>query len=179
MKGFYFDLLAPRRGALWLRAGVLLLGVVALAAVLAYAQWRLYPELEAERARLQREAASLGAPTTSARMKPAELAQAWQRAHAVSVQLGLPWARFFAALARASDSEGGGVAFVSIEPEPLKGQVVLIAEARDLPGMLNFVSALQASPYFVDVALQSHSINKTVPEQPVRFRLTAGWRTAP
>jgi hypothetical protein len=174
MKGFYFDLLAPRRGALWLRAGVLLLGVVALAAVLAYAQWQLFPEVAAQRQRLQAEAASLGATPSATTVKPAELTQAWHRAQMASKQLGLPWTRLFAAIGKAGT--GGDVALVSIEPEPLKASVVLVAEARNLDGMLGFVNALQASPDLADVTLQSHTINKTVPEQPVRFRLTASWR---
>lgn len=176
MKGFYFNLLARPRHLLWLRAGLLLLGGLALAAAVGYGQWRLYPELSAQRERLQSERARLGAPVRSASLKPVELAQAWQRARSVSQQLRLPWQRFFVALGEAS--KGDDVALISIEPDPLKGHVVLVAEARNLGSMLHFVSALQASPDFTGVVLQSHTLNMAMPERPVRLRLSATWRTA-
>ena len=175
MKGFYFNLIARPRYLFWLRGGMLLLGGAALAAVLAYGKWVLYPELGTAREQVQAEVARLGAPAATSTLKPADLAKAWQQARNVSVQLGLPWQRFFVALGEASKS--GNVAFLSIEPDPLKGHVVLVAEARSLDAMLKFVSDLQNSPDFSEVALQSHTINKTVPEKPVRFRLTATWRT--
>ena len=175
MKGFYFNLLARPRYLFWVRGLVLLLGGAALAAVLAYGKWVLYPELSSAREQVQAEVARLGAPAPTSTLKPAELVKAWQQARAVSVQLGLPWQRFFVALGEASNS--GNVAFISIEPDPLKGHVVLVAEARSLEAMLKFVSDMQSSPDFSDVALQSHTINKAVPEKPVRFRLAATWRT--
>ena len=175
MKGFYFNLVARPGYLFWLRGFVFLLGSALLAAVLAYGQLVLYPELNAQRELLQAEVTKLGAPAPTSTLKPADLAKAWQQARNVSVQLGLPWQRFFVALGEASKS--GNVAFLSIEPDPLKGHVVLVAEARSLDAMLKFVSDLQNSPDFSEVALQSHTINKTVPEKPVRFRLTATWRT--
>jgi hypothetical protein len=175
MKGFYFNLVAKPGYLFWLRSFLLLLGGAALAAALAYWQWVLYPELSAQREQVQAEVAKLGAPAPTSAMKPAELAKVWQQARNVSVQLGLPWQRFFVALGTASNS--GNVAFISIEPDPLKGHVVLVAEARTLGSMLKFVSDMQSSPDFSEVALQSHTINKAVPEKPVRFRIAATWRT--
>ena len=176
MKGFYFNLVAKPGYLFWLRGFLLLLGSAALAAVLAYGQWMLYPKLNAQRELMQTEVAKLGAPTTNtATLKPADLAKAWQQARNVSVQLSLPWQRFFVALGDASKS--GNVAFISIEPDPLKGHVVLVAEARSMDFMLKFISDMQDSPDFSEVALQSHTINKAVPEKPVRFRVAATWRT--
>jgi hypothetical protein len=175
MKGFYFNLVARPGYLFWLRSALLLLGAAALAAVLAYGQFVLYPKLSAQRALLQVEVTKLGAPAPTSVLKPADLAKAWQQARAVSVQLGLPWQRFFVALGETSKS--GNVAFISIEPDPLKGHVVLVAEARSMEFMLKFISDLQSSPDFSEVALQSHTINKAVPEKPVRFRVAAIWRT--
>jgi hypothetical protein len=175
MKNFYFNLVARPRYLFWVRGFMLLVGSAALAGVLAYGKWVLYPELAAQREQMQAEVAKLGAPAPTSILKPADLAKAWQQARSVSVQLGLPWQRFFVALGEASNS--GNVAFISIEPDPVKGHVVLVAEARSLDAMLKFVSDMQASPDFSDVALQSHTINKAVPEKPVRFRLAATWRS--
>ncbi len=175
MRGFYFNLVAKPGYLFWLRSFLLLIGVVALAAVLAYGQLVLYPELSVQRELMQAEVSKLGAPAPTSNLKPAELTKAWQQARSVSVQLGLPWQRFFVELGEASKS--GNVAFISIEPEPLKGHVVLVAEARNLEFMLKFIADLQHSPDFSEVALQSHTINKAMPEKPVRFRVAATWRT--
>jgi hypothetical protein len=175
MKGFYFNLVAQPRHLSWLRAGLLLMGAGAVAGVVYYGQWVLYPELSKQRELVKAEVAKLGTPAATSVLKPADLAQAWQRARNVSVQLGLPWQRFFVALGQYTSN--GNVAFLSIEPEPVKGHVVLTAEARNLDAMLKFVAEMQENPDFSEVVLQSHTINKTVPEKPVRFRVSATWRT--
>lgn len=175
MKGFYFDLIALPRSVYWLRASLLLLGALALAAVLAYWQAVQAPEQEQQRQLVQAEMARLGTAPRAATMNNRDLAQAWQRARSASVQLSLPWQAFFVQLGNASKT--GQVAFISIEPDAQKGYVVLVAEARTLESMLKFVAELQASASFSQVVLQSHAINKDVPEKPVRFRVSATWRT--
>lgn len=175
MKHFYFNLVAQPRYLLWVRGVLLVLGIVALAAVMGYGQQVLYPKLNKQRALVQAEVARLRMPAPSSALKPADLAQAWQRARNVSVQLSLPWQRLFVGLGEASNS--GDVAFISIEPDPVKGHVVLVAEARSLEAMLKFVAEMQDSPDFSEVALLSHTIVKNIPEKPVRFRASATWRT--
>ena len=175
MKGFYFDFIATPRHLPWMRALLLLAGLLSAGFVGTYYQTQLHPQLQAERQTLQAEMAKLGAPAPISSVKPAVLAQSWHSARAASVQLSLPWQRFFVELGQASSS--GNVALISIEPDPVKGHVVVVVEARDLTAMLKFVSDLQKSPDFSEVVLQSHSINSKVPEKPVRFRLSATWRT--
>lgn len=174
MKGFYFDLVALPRRVIWLRALLLLLGASALLGTLAYWHFVMGPELALQRQQVQTAMSALGRSQPVASLSPKDLAQAWQRAQGASEQLGLPWENFFAQLGRAS--AGGDVAFVSIEPDAQKGRVVLVAEARTLAAMLQFIRALQASADFSEVQLQSHTINKMVPEQPVRMRVSATWR---
>jgi hypothetical protein len=149
---------------------------VALTAVVVYGQFVLAPEIQLERQQVQLELAKLGDAPVAAAMKPVELEKAWQRARAASVQLALPWQNFFVQLGNAS--KGGNVAFISIEPDAQKGHVVLVAEARTLEAMLKFLADLQTSPDFSEVLLQSHSIEKSTPEKPVRFRVSATWRIA-
>jgi hypothetical protein len=176
MRDFYFDFIGTQRHLPWVRGVLLLLGLLSVAAVGAYYQLQLHPKLLSERQALQEEMAKLGVPAPVSSVKPAVLAQAWQSAHSASVELSLPWQAFFVEIGRASGS--GEVALLSIEPDPAKGNLVLVAEGRDLNAMLRFISDLQKSPTFSEVALQSHTINRNVPEKPVRFRLTANWRTA-
>lgn len=175
MKEFYFDLIALPRSVRRTRAVMLLAGVLALAAVLAYWQAVQRPELVRQRQQVQTQMARLSAVPQAASRDPKDLMQAWQRAYGASVQLGIPWQSFFVQLGNAS--KAGEVAFISIEPDPKKGYVVLVAEARSLDSMLQFVRDLQASADFPQVALQSHAINKDVPEKPVRFRVTAKWKS--
>jgi hypothetical protein len=176
MRSFYFDLLATPRRLSWLRATLFAIGVSALAAVLAYGQLVLLPALHLQREQVQRELAKLGQGPAPSLLKPVELEQAWKSARAASAQLGLSWQNFFAELGLAA--KGGNVAFISIEPDAQKGHVVLVAEARTLEAMLHFLAQLQASPDFSEVLLVSHAVEKSIPEKPVRFRMSATWRVA-
>ena len=175
MKSFYFDLIALPRSVYWVRILLLLVGVLALAAVLAYWQAVQVPKLARQGQQVQTEMARLRTAPQAASLNPKDLMQAWQRAYDASVQLGLPWQSFFVQLNNASKT--GNVAFLSIEPDSKKGYVALVIEARSLDSMLQFVSDLQASADFSQVVLQSHVINKDVPEKPVRFRVSVKWKS--
>ena len=175
MKSLYFDLVAPSRGRQLLRWAMALLGAACLFGTLA--QWQLVsaPQLLAARQEVQEQRARMGSQLPVARMKPAEMTIAWQRAQTVSQQLNLPWSRFFLSLGQtAAESR---VALISVEPDAQKGQLVVLAEARDMGAMLKFVATLQDSAGFSGVTLQSHLINRALPEKPIRFRLSAKWST--
>jgi hypothetical protein len=174
VRDFYFDFIALPRGVVRLRWLVVLLGTVALIAVLVYHQAIVSPKLDAQRSLL---AAALQKQTNAkppSKLKDDELAKAWQYAVNVELQLGLPWASFFTEIGKASKS--GDVALISVEPDPYKSNVVLIAEARNFSAMLEFVTALQASHEFSQVTLLSHAIDNTVEEKPIRFRMSANWK---
>jgi len=119
MKGFYFDFIAKPRQQPWVRGLLLSVGLASAAAVGFYYQTELRPQLQAQRQALQAEMAKLGAPAPVSTVKPAVLAQSWQSARSASVQLSLPWQRFFVELGQASGT--GNVALISIEPDPNKG----------------------------------------------------------
>lgn len=176
MKRFYFDFVATPAHLPWLRSGLLLAGLAAVAVVAAHYQLELRPEVQAARDHLRTEMAKLGAPAPTSTVKPAVLNQSWQNARQASVQLNLPWQHLFVEIGKASGN--GDVALLSIEPDATKGHVVLVAEARSLDAMLHFVADMQKSPDFSEVVLQSHTVNRNVPEKPVRFRLSATWRTS-
>lgn len=177
MRAFYFDFVATPRPRVWVRGILLVLGLCAIAGVLGFERVVLRPELEAQRQLVLDQRNKMGSKPTASTLRPEDLAAAWRTAQNAANQLNLPWNRFFSSLGQASSA--GEVALISIEPDTQKGQVVVVAEARNLEGMLNFVSALQISDEFSEVALQSHLINRAVPEQPIRFRLSTKWRTKP
>lgn len=177
MRSFYFDLIAVPRSRLWVRGILLITGLCAIAGVLGFERTVLYPQLDAQRQLIASQRDKMGSKTSVSTMKPEQLSAAWRSAQGAAVLLNLPWNRFFASLGEASSASE--VALISIEPDSQKGQVVVVAEARTLEGMLDFVSALQISDEFSEIALQSHVINRTVPEQPIRFRLSTKWRIKP
>lgn len=174
MKNFYFDFVAVPRSWLVVRWILLLAGIACVTVVVGYQQWVLHPQLQTLREQVQAQRDSMGVKPVVSTMKPEELNQAWKQAQAASVQLNLPWSSFFGGLSDAAVF--GKVALMSIEPDAQKGQVVMVSEARDLESMLKFVTALQQRPEFSSVVLLSHTINKAVPEKPVRFRLSAQWK---
>jgi hypothetical protein len=145
-----------------------------LAFVLAYERMELAPRTQLLDLELARQQVALTPPPVLSTMKPEERASALRRVQAISDQLSLPWSGLFAAMGKASSKES--LAFLSIEPDAIKGQIVVVAEARDFDSMLKFFQAMQASNDFGDVTLQSHLINHAVAENPVRFRLSARWK---
>ena len=177
MRSFYFDLIAAPRPRLWVRGILLVAGLAAIVGVLGFERTVLKPKIDAQRQLIASQRDKMGSKVTESTMNPDELSAAWRTAQNAAVQLNLPWSRFFASLGESSSV--GEVALISIEPDAQKGQVVVVAEARNLNSMLDFVSALQISDEFSEVALQSHLINKAVPEQPIRFRLSTKWRIKP
>jgi hypothetical protein len=174
VRGFYFDFLSTPRPRVWLRALAFVAGAMALMAALVYHQALLMPELNAQRSLLATTLQKQGNAKPVSKLKADELEKAWKNAVNVKLQLGLPWSLFFKEMGQATKS--GGVALISVEPDPLKSNVVLIAEARNFNAMLEFVSAMQASPEFSQVTLLSHAIDSTSEEKPVRFRLSANWK---
>jgi hypothetical protein len=177
MRSFYFDLIATPQPRVWIRGVLLIAGLCTIAGVLGFERAVLIPALEAQRQLVSDQRNRMGSKPTASTMKPDELAKAWRNAQSAATELNLPWSRLFASLGQSSTA--GDVALISIEPDTQKGQVLVVAEARNFEGMLNFVSALQLSDEFSEVTLQSHLINRAVPEQPIRFRLSTKWRTKP
>jgi hypothetical protein len=173
MKRLHLDFVAQSSRLRVLRWLLLVCGLAVLAGVLAYQQITLAPRALAIKQVLQFQQAALAPAPVTSTLKPQELAAAWRRAQAVSDELALPWSRLFASM---GEESGETLAFLSIEPDAIKGQVVVVAEAKDFDAMLKFFEAMQSSADFADVTLQSHLINRTVAEKPVRFRLSARWK---
>jgi Tfp pilus assembly protein PilE len=174
MKNFYFDFIAIPRSWVLVRWVFLIAGVLTFGAVVAYQQTVLRPQIQEMRAQVQSQRDAMGVKPVVSTMKPQELTQAWRQAQAASVQLNLPWSSFFVGLNDAATA--GKVALMSIEPDTQRGQVVLVSEARDFESMLKFVKAMQERPEFDSVVLLSHTINRALPEKPVRFRMSAQWK---
>ena len=152
------------------------LGLLVVALTCIAIQQHLSVEAEQQQGHLQTAQRVLTGDTgTKVSLTPAETreqAQNLAEMRKVSQQLRRPWERLFATLeAMPRDN----IALLTLTPDARKGQVRISAEARDLEAMLDFHKRLEASDELSDVSLLSHEIVANVPEQPVRFNLSATW----
>lgn len=173
MKSVELDFIVPSPSQRLIRNWLLALGAFLLAAEIFY----LLGEVLPEKNNLEREVASQSArlrpPVPASQLKPQEVQSLLKQAKLIDAELNLPWSALFDFLDSAS---GKDLALISLEPDPVKGQLVVMAEARNFNSMLAFYEAMQKSDLFSNVALQSHTINRNVAERPVRFRLNARWK---
>ena len=101
------------------------------------------------------------------------VAQQITQANEVVRQLGLPWELLFREVEAARSDR---VALLAIEPDAQKHVVRITGEARQLEDVLDYVTRLGKSRHLVDIYLQSHQAQTTMPDQPIRFALMAGWK---
>ncbi|WP_077047951.1 PilN domain-containing protein [Pseudomonas sp. KK4] len=154
----------------------LLAGGVVLALTCTLIQQHLSAEAEEQQGHLQTTQRVLSGDTgIKVNLTPAETreqAQNLAEMRKVSQQLRRPWERLFATLEAMPRDD---IALLTLTPDARKGQVRISAEAKDLDAMLEFHRRLEASDELSDVSLLSHEIVANVPEQPVRFNLSANW----
>lgn len=152
---------------------LLLVGILTLVAVLAFDRLFWPPRIAADEARLRQAQAALAQrrPATAKGGDPQRSAE-WSRASAVAEELNRPWERLFAVFEGEAERP---VALLSFEPDVVKGELVLSAEARDFDAMLAYYRALQRQDVLSDVVLHAHRVNRQDTEQPVRFRISAKW----
>jgi hypothetical protein len=95
----------------------------------------------------------------------------------VVAELGAPWSLLLQELETASQDIGGAVAVLAVEPDREKGRVRIVAEARDLPTALAYIERLQKSNALRFPMLDSHEVRTEDHDQPVRFQLSAEWKS--
>jgi len=157
-------------------AGALLLLLGASAAAGSYAEYRL---MQARRVGLELK---LEAATRRNRHEPgldARNAGFAEAAGRMAEQLGTPWTQLLAELETASRDSAGQIAVLSIEPDPVKHNVRITGESKDLPLALAYVQRLQASSLLRYPMLDSHDVKTDDAQRPVRFAMSAEWREAP
>ena len=96
-----------------------------------------------------------------------------KQANDVLRQLTLPWENLFQALESSTDPE---VTFLGMAPDVEKHVVDINCEAKNISAMLSFIKRLKERQEFSSVYLQSHQIQESDPQRPVRFSLIAVWR---
>ena len=173
MKRMELDFVTRRRPASiagWL---LLLVGALCLGALVAWVQTDRQPLVGERDAALRSLNKALAARQPAAvKMDDKQLADEWMRAMKVAGDLGLPWEKLFAILEANADRP---VALLTLEPDAVKHEIALTAEAKNFDEMLGYYRLLQQQEMFTGVALQTHQVNQLDREKPIRFRITAKW----
>jgi len=160
----------PAGAGCWL---LLVLGISALAAVTAWDHLYWKPLIAADGKRLHSAQLALEARhPASLKIQGTQLAAEWGRAMAIARELNLPWEKLFATFETQAERP---VAILSLEPDVVKGELVLTAEARNFEEMLAYYRMLQQQENLSAVVLHTHQVNQQDQEKPIRFRITAKW----
>jgi hypothetical protein len=109
---------------------------------------------------------------------PRQLEEEIKRANVILRQLTQPWDALFQALESTSARQEKTIALLTIEPDPEKRQVRITGEAKNLTTMLEYVKRLSDDATLSNVYLLSHQVQTRDPDRPVRFSLSAEWKTS-
>ncbi|TCV89640.1 PilN domain-containing protein [Sulfurirhabdus autotrophica] len=112
---------------------------------------------------------------TQTKLSPEAMEEAKQ-ANATLQKLALPWEGLFKSL---ESSNPDTIALLAIQPDAGKQVMKLNGEAKDLNAMLDYIKQLQQDKILANISLLTHEISQRDPEKPVRFTLSATWRTQP
>lgn len=162
---------APRRGRVRAAGAVLLvLGMCALAWV-ALTHQRLTAQMEGLEVRLDTLGAVASPPPVSG-----AAARLLAEAQSVTAALRAPWSTLLSELEQAGVALDGSVALIDIEPDLARHKVRLIVEARSFPDVFAYMQQLQSTTALRDPLLDSHEVQTSASERPVRAQITAEWR---
>lgn len=159
----------PRR-----RRGVLPWCLLGAALLIAADMGRVYWEQRTALLMLAAQMQTLPAPApraTPAHYTPRDVDRELSVARATLQRMALPWNGLFQALA-ACETEG--VALLAIAPDAAAGALQITAEARDVPGMLNYLARMEERSEFTAATLQRHE-RKSGPASPIVFVASAAW----
>lgn len=172
MQALSLDYLSPPHAKRMTLA--LLAGAILLASLVGKGYVELLQEKdrwEKEQSRLVREQKRV---ETSVRATDQAAASAPELSRLAEVkrQFAIPWNGLFTILESVSFD---GVALLSMQPESATQSLMLTAEAKDLPSMLEYARRLSKEPMLVNVQLTSHQIQQQDPQKPIRFVVQANW----
>jgi Tfp pilus assembly protein PilN len=173
MRPVHLDFVQARRPVGFAGWAMLLVGIAAIASVVAVdiLDWQPRAAVREEQLQALQTAIEARRPT-AAKMDDKQLASEWAKAIAVSQELNLPWEKLFATFEAESERP---VAVLALEPDAVKRELVVNGEAKNFEAMLGYYRMLQDQAIFSDVVLHTHQVNQQDREKPIRFRVTASW----
>jgi Tfp pilus assembly protein PilN len=92
--------------------------------------------------------------------------------NAAILQLNLPWRDVFDAIEEATPPS---IALLTLEPDPKKKVVKVVAEAKSSDDMIDYIRRLKKQEFFNAVVLTKHETNEQDPNKPLRFQFDAQW----
>ncbi len=153
---------------------MLVLGILALSGVL-YQYQRAMDEVAYWDLRIasmdrqtQRKTMPLASPVQGGR----EIKQEVKRANAVLSEIDLPWGALFDSVEYATSHE---VALLSFQPDAAGRTMRMGGEAKSMPALLDFVSALEREPVLKDAYLLKYEVKQDDPQRPIIFSVMASW----
>lgn len=87
-------------------------------------------------------------------------------------RLSMPWDRLFRVI-EAMRNEN--IALLSVEPDLANGTVLVVAEARDIDNMIQYVASLGENEVLVDVVLREYQVMQQAQYKPVKFSFVGAW----
>jgi hypothetical protein len=153
---------------------ILMLGIISLIATLY--QFKLavddaaYWDLRV--AAMDRRGVRRDVPTVSQGQQGRHSKKEVQKANTILSEIDLPWEALLDSLEYAS---GHDVALLSFHPDPEARTVLIGGEARNLPSLLDFVSALEREPALRDAYLVKYEVKRDDPQRPLVFSITSSW----
>jgi len=94
------------------------------------------------------------------------------RANVVLRRITLPWGALFESVEAAAPND---VSLLAMEPDADKQVLKIVAEAKDVAAMLDYVRTLEGRAMFRLVTLQNHQVQQQDPQRPIRFTVVAIW----
>jgi Tfp pilus assembly protein PilN len=155
------------------------LGGLGLLVLLLFSAWAYGISLKAEEharevaAQLRQSSAQLDAGRPKGvRFDGQQIPEEWNRAIKVSTALNNPWGELLGMLEEQVERPVG---LLSVEADAVRHEITLFAEAKNFDEMLAFINMLKERDFLHSVILHAHQENRQDRENPVRFRVTAGW----
>jgi hypothetical protein len=89
--------------------------------------------------------------------------------------LNMPWDKMLGALEQVQ-SVSSGVHLLTVQPNPVKGEVQLGGEAEDFSALMDYMKALRAKPQFSEVVLVNQRLASESSQTKLAFTLLAQWK---
>jgi hypothetical protein len=136
-----------------------------------------YGDAAIELDRMQIARALVGTGRNSVKAVPkAKLDEEARTADAVLRQLTLPWPDIIRTIEEAATRD---VAVLQMQPDALRRELRLSAEARNQDMMLEFLRRLASAKALGDVHIVSHQVQMEDPQRPLQFSILALMRERP
>jgi len=168
-KRIRLDFVAPVHEARTTGLALIVMGVVAVLGLAA--------AFNAELSERDRVEAKLDAVPRVKRSAPITDPKLTAELGTIQRELNVPWTPVLNELEAANHDLAETVSVLSVAPDAEKHTVRVVAEVRQLPDALKYLERLQKSELLRYPMLESHERRKDDPEQPIRIKLSAEWRS--